>query len=86
MTGQNSDVVAQENWELIVQSLDRLSEGITIIDGQDRLVLYNMEAAKYLGIDPAQIGVGVSLHEIAEAQSKDVGLIATENGLFPNEP
>lgn len=71
MTGQNSDVVAQENWELIVQSLDRLSEGITIIDGQDRLVLYNMEAAKYLGIDPAQIGVGVSLHEIAEAQSKD---------------
>ncbi len=35
MAETNSDIVAQENWELIIESLDRLSEGITIIDSND---------------------------------------------------
>lgn len=66
MAGLNADVVARENWDLIIQSLDRLSEGITIIDSNDKLVLYNMQAAEYLGLDPDEIGVGVSLHDIAK--------------------
>ncbi len=35
MAETNSDIVAQENWELIIESLDLLSEGITIIDSND---------------------------------------------------
>ena len=60
---------AKENWDLIIQSLDRLSEGITIIDGNDKLVLYNHHAAEYLGIDKLDIGVGVSLSELAKSAS-----------------
>lgn len=58
------DNVAQENWALITQSLDRLSEGMTIIDGNDNLVLFNTQAAKYLGLDMDAVTVGVSLHDL----------------------
>ncbi len=69
MTEQRTDFVAAENWDLIIQSLDRLSEGITIIDADDKLVLYNTQAAQYLGIDKEEIGVGVSLHDLQSQQS-----------------
>lgn len=69
MTEQRTDFVAAENWDLIIQSLDRLSEGITIIDADDKLVLYNTQAAQYLGIDKEAIGVGVSLHDLQSRQS-----------------
>ena len=58
------DNVAQENWALITQSLDRLSEGMTIIDGNDHLVLFNTQAAEYLGLDMDSVTVGVSLHDL----------------------
>ena len=45
MAKQVTGTVADENWDLIIQSLDRLSEGITIIDSNDKLVLYNNQAA-----------------------------------------
>ena len=64
MTEKAGDTVARQNWELIVQSLDRLSGGITIIDAEDKLVLYNSQAAEYLGIDQGQMYVGMSLDEI----------------------
>lgn len=64
MTEKAGDTVARQNWELIVQSLDRLSEGITIIDADDKLVLYNSQAAEYLGIDQGKMYVGMSLEEI----------------------
>ena len=70
MAETNSDIVAQENWELIIESLDRLSEGITIIDSNDKLVLYNMRAAEYLGIAD-DINVGASLNELVGIQEKD---------------
>ena len=57
MAKQVTGTVADENWDLIIQSLDRLSEGITIIDSNDKLVLYNNQAAEYLGIDKSRIGV-----------------------------
>lgn len=69
MEQQRADFVAAENWDLIIQSLDRLTEGITIIDATDKLVLYNTQAAEYLGIDKAEIGVGVSLHDLSSAQT-----------------
>lgn len=69
MTSTNGDNVAQQNWQLIVQSLDRLSEGITIIDADDKLVLYNTQAANYLGLDPQQIYVGMALHDIVGNKS-----------------
>ncbi len=69
MEQQRADFVAAENWDLIIQSLDRLTEGITIIDAADKLVLYNTQAAEYLGIDKAEIGVGVSLHDLSSAQT-----------------
>ncbi len=62
---------AKENWDLIIQSLDRLSEGITIIDSNDKLVLYNHHAAEYLGIDKLDIGVGVSLNDLAISSSEN---------------
>ncbi len=65
----NTDIVAQENWELIIESLDRLSEGITIIDSNDKLVLYNMRAAEYLGIAD-DINVGLSLNELISDKAK----------------
>jgi len=61
--------VAQENWDLITQSLDRLSEGITIIDAEDKLVLFNTQAAEYLGIEIDSIGVGVSVHQLVDAKT-----------------
>lgn len=64
MADMPGDVVAQENWDLIIQSLDRLSEGITIIDSEDKLVLFNTQAAEYLGIDDLNIKVGTSLQDI----------------------
>lgn len=70
MAETNSDIVAQENWELIIESLDRLSEGITIIDSNDKLVPYNMRAAEYLGIAD-DINVGASLNELVGIQEKD---------------
>ena len=70
MAETNSDIVAQENWELIIESLDLLSEGITIIDSNDKLVLYNMRAAEYLGIAD-DINVGASLNELVGIQEKD---------------
>ncbi len=70
MAELNSDIVARENWELIIESLDRLSEGITIIDSNDKLVLYNMRAAEYLGIAD-NINVGVSLNKLAGIKDKD---------------
>ncbi|WNJ98219.1 diguanylate cyclase [Thalassospiraceae bacterium LMO-JJ14] len=73
MAGLNEDHVAAENWELIIQSLDRLSEGITIIDANDKLVLFNTQAAEYLGIDNHPIGVGDSLHELEEDDVFDPG-------------
>ncbi|MGJ3259234.1 MAG: sensor domain-containing diguanylate cyclase [Rhodospirillales bacterium] len=69
MSQQRTDFVAAENWDLIIQSLDRLSEGITIIDADDKLVLYNTRAADYLGIDKEEIGVGVSIHDLSSRQS-----------------
>lgn len=63
--------VARENWELITQSLDRLSEGITIIDADDKLVLFNTQAAEYLGIEPNAIGVGVSVRELVTPKGND---------------
>lgn len=68
--------VAQENWDLITQSLDRLSEGITIIDSDDKLVLFNTQAAEYLGIEVDSIGVGESLHD----------LISTKTGRKVSDP
>ena len=70
MAELNPDIVAQENWELIIESLDRLSEGITIIDRDDKLVLYNMRAAEYLGITDG-INVGVSLNDLMGIKKKD---------------
>ena len=70
MAETNSDIVAQENWELIIESLDRLSEGINIIDSNDKLVLYNMRAAEYLG-SADDINVGASLNELVGIQEKD---------------
>jgi len=70
MAELNSDIVAQENWELIIESLDRLSEGITIIDSDDKLVLYNIRAAEYLGIAD-DINVGASLNDLVGIQEKD---------------
>ncbi len=64
MAENAGDTVAKQNWELIVQSLDRLSEGITIIDADDKLVLYNSQAAEYLGIDQGEMYVGMSLDDI----------------------
>lgn len=69
MSDRKIETNAKENWDLIIQSLDRLSEGITIIDGNDKLVLYNHHAAEYLGIDKLDIGVGVSLSELAKSAS-----------------
>lgn len=66
MAKQDTGTVADENWDLIIQSLDRLSEGITIIDSNDKLVLYNNQAAEYLGIDKSRIGVGVSLQKLTK--------------------
>lgn len=63
MADQQQEVVAQENWNLISQSLDRLSEGITIIDSDDRLVLFNAQAAAHLGFDDS-ISLGMHLDEI----------------------
>ncbi|MBO6521007.1 MAG: diguanylate cyclase [Rhodospirillales bacterium] len=77
MEQQRADFVAAENWDLIIQSLDRLSEGITIIDSADNLVLYNTQAAEYLGIDKSEIGVGVSLHDLT---SKQTGKSALDPG------
>jgi diguanylate cyclase (GGDEF)-like protein len=77
MAEQREENVAAENWNLITQSLDRLSEGITIIDAHDNLVLYNTQAAAYLGIDKADgIGVGMSLHDL----TKDCGKTAFDPG------
>jgi len=77
MAEQREENVAAENWNLIIQSLDRLSEGITIIDAHDNLVLYNTQAAAYLGIDKADgIGVGMSLHDL----TKDSGKTAFDPG------
>lgn len=77
MSTNAGDNVARQNWELIVQSLDRLSEGITIIDADDKLVLYNSQAAEYLGIDQKDIYIGMSLHDIvgtdADNKSFDPG-------------
>ena len=70
MAELNPDIVAQENWELIIESLDRLSEGITIIDSDDKLVLYNIRAAEYLGIAD-DINVGASLNDLVGIQEKD---------------
>jgi diguanylate cyclase (GGDEF)-like protein len=70
MAEQHEEYVAAENWDLIIQSLDRLSEGITIIDAEDKLVLYNTQAAAYLGIDKADIDVGISLHDIPKRGEK----------------
>jgi len=67
MAEKREEHVAAENWDLIIQSLDRLSEGITIIDADDKLVLYNSQAADYLGIDTKSIDVGVSLHDLMNA-------------------
>jgi len=67
MAEKREEHVAAENWDLIIQSLDRLSEGITIIDADDKLVLYNSQAADYLGIDTKHIDVGVSLHDLMNA-------------------
>ncbi len=64
MAKKPSDNVAQENWHLIFQSLDRLAEGITIIDKDDRLVLFNHQAASYLGFDD-KMKVGVKVADIA---------------------
>lgn len=66
--------VAQENWDLITQSLDRLSEGITIIDADDKLVLFNTQAAEYLCIEPASIAVGVSLHDLVNSEIDQKGV------------
>lgn len=64
-----TESVAQENWGLITQSLDRLSEGITIIDADDKLVLFNTQAAEYLGIETDSIAVGVSLHDLVVSET-----------------
>ena len=74
MADMPADVVAQENWDLIIKSLDRLSEGITIIDSDDKLVLFNTQAAEYLGINDLDIKVGTSLHDIIKHREdgKDV--------------
>lgn len=66
------DTVARQNWDLIVQSLDRLSEGITIIDADDKLVLYNSQAAEYLGMDPGDMYIGMSLHDIVGEKNAKV--------------
>ncbi|MEX0693726.1 MAG: diguanylate cyclase [Rhodospirillales bacterium] len=66
MAKQKTGTVADENWDLIIKSLDRLSEGITIIDSNDKLVLYNNQAAEYLGIDKSMIEVGVALQELTK--------------------
>ena len=66
-----TDKVARENWDLITESLDRLSEGMTIIDADDKLVLYNSQAAEYLGIEIEDIGVGISLEELVHAKKGD---------------
>lgn len=66
--------VAEENWDLITQSLDRLSEGITIIDADDKLVLFNTKAAEYLGIEIGAIGVGVSLHDLVNNDPNNQGV------------
>ncbi len=58
------DSVAKENWSLITESLDRLAEGLTIIDGDDKLVLFNTKAAEYLGLDTDTVTVGASLQDI----------------------
>jgi len=71
MAEQREENVAAENWNLIIQSLDRLSEGITIIDADDKLVLYNSQAADYLGIDKKHIDVGVSLHDLAKISTAE---------------
>ncbi len=73
-SGILNDAVAEENWSLITQSLDRLSEGITIIDGDDKLVLFNSKAAEYLGLDPAKIVMGVSLHELMSNSENGSGV------------
>jgi len=70
MADQKNETVAEENWDLIIQSLDRITEGITIIDSNDKLVLYNHQAAEYLGIGDMNIGVGIALDELT-APSKD---------------
>jgi diguanylate cyclase (GGDEF)-like protein len=66
-----TDKVARENWDLITESLDRLSEGMTIIDADDKLVLYNTQAAEYLGIEIEDIGVGISLKDLVHAKEGD---------------
>ncbi len=72
--GQNQDIIKQRNWDLIVESLDRLSEGITIIDSNDQLILYNTQAATYLGLSDSDVGVGVALIELIERTS-DNGIV-----------
>lgn len=67
----SSSNVAQENWELITQSLDRLSEGITIIDAEDKLVLFNNQAAEYLGIAPEAIGIGVAVRDLVNTDGQN---------------
>lgn len=69
-----TESVAKENWGLITQSLDRLSEGITIIDADDKLVLFNTQAAEYLGIEPTSIKVGVSLHDLVSPETGQKGV------------
>lgn len=75
-----TDKVARENWNLITESLDRLSEGMTIIDGDDKLVLYNSQAAEYLGIEIEDIGVGISLKQLLH--SKDGNTSADPGSLL----
>jgi len=65
------DKVGRENWDLITESLDRLSEGMTIIDAEDKLVLFNSQAAEYLGIEIEDIGVGISLKDLLHAKEGD---------------
>lgn len=74
MTEPTTDGVAQENWDLITQSLDRLSEGITIIDAEDKLVLFNTQAAEYLSIEMNSIGVGIVLSDLINSDTGEKGV------------
>jgi len=51
-----------------------LSEGITIIDSNDQLILYNTQAATYLGLADSNVGVGVVLNDLIE-RTADNGIV-----------
>lgn len=51
-----------------------MSEGITIIDSNDQLILYNTQAATYLGLADSNVGVGVVLNDLIE-RTADNGIV-----------